>query len=420
MHHKRHLLGFMLIIFLFSSILPAYASDNSSSYLNGAYPQTLGKAAILVDASSGRVLYEKNAHQHLPPASVTKIMTALLVIEKGNLNRYITVSRNAADTPESSIWLKAGEKLTRQQLLYACMLHSANDAAVALAESTAGSEKNFVKLMNQRAKQLGMKDTRFCNPHGLQTNGHYTSAYDLALLSREALNYKIFRQVVSTKTMRIPWTGNDYNRLLINQNRLLYRYDGAIGIKTGYTKQAGNCVVGAAQRGSLVLIAVALNSPSVYQDLEQMLDYGFAHYNNETIKNSKQVSVTVPVVDGQYKTVLAKPITNLNVAVTAKEKAQLSYKIYPKNQVTAPVKKGQILGSCKMYVAGHEIGKVNLLACSSVAVKPPFFTRFKSGCFTIFKVFLLIFCCAYLIRVVNLRRQRKRRLYRSYRSYREY
>jgi D-alanyl-D-alanine carboxypeptidase (penicillin-binding protein 5/6) len=329
-----------------------------------------------MDASSGRVLYEKNAHEHLPPASVTKIMTALLLVEKRDLNRVVTISQNAADTPESSIWLEAGEKLTREQLLYACMLNSANDAAEALAESVAGSEKNFVKLMNQRARELGMKDTHFCNPHGLQTSGHYTSAYDLALLSREALNHKVFRQVVSTKNIKIPWAGNDYDRLLINQNRLLYRYDGTIGIKTGYTKQAGNCVVGAAQKGSLVLIAVALNSPSVYQDLEQMLDYGFANYSKETIKPGKQLTAKVQVANGQDKTVQARPKTDLNIAVKAKEKSQISYKLYPKKQVAAPVKKGQVLGSCKIYISGHEVGKVDLIACTSVTLQTSSFTRF--------------------------------------------
>ncbi|MEN6461388.1 MAG: D-alanyl-D-alanine carboxypeptidase family protein [Syntrophomonas sp.] len=424
MHHRRHLLCFLLIIFFFANLVPVYALNGDSPYVTGAYPQTLGKAALLMDASSGRVLYEKNAHQRLSPASVTKIMTALLVVEKGNLGREITVSQTAADTPESSIWLEAGEKLTREQLLYACMLHSANDAAVALAESVAGSEKTFVKLMNRRAQQLGMKDSHFCNPHGLETSGHYTSAYDLALLSREALNHKMFRQVVSTKTKKIPWAGNTYDRLLINQNRLLYRYEGAIGIKTGYTKVAGNCVVGAAQRGSLLLIAVAMNSPSVYQDLEQMLDYGFAHYNKETIKQVNQLSVTVPVVNGQEKTVQVRPKADLTAAVTTKEKARFSYKVYPRSQVTAPVTKGQILGSCKMYVAGQEVGKVDLLASASVAAKPSFFTRFKSGCIFFLKIifitFLIVFCCAYLIRLRNLKRRRNRRIYRTYRSDREY
>ncbi|MGI5921646.1 MAG: D-alanyl-D-alanine carboxypeptidase family protein, partial [Syntrophomonadaceae bacterium] len=255
MYQRKCLLSVFLAIFFFVNLLPVYAA-NQNLPATGTYPQTLAKAAVLMDASSGRVLYESNAHQRLSPASVTKIMTALLVAEQGNLEQKVTISQNAADTPESSVWLEPGEKLTRRQLLYACMLNSANDAAVALAESVAGSEQDFVQLMNRRARQLGMKDSHFGNPHGLETAGHYTSAYDLALLSREALTNKIFRQVVATQSTKIPWTGKEYDRLLVNQNRLLYRYDGAIGVKTGYTKQAGNCVVGAAQRGSLVLIAV--------------------------------------------------------------------------------------------------------------------------------------------------------------------
>jgi D-alanyl-D-alanine carboxypeptidase (penicillin-binding protein 5/6) len=388
--------------------------DGEKVAAKGAYPQTLGKSVLLMDDSSGRVLYEKNAHEHLPPASVTKIMTALLVVENGDLDREVTISQNAADTPESSIWLEAGEKLTRRQLLYACMLHSANDAAVALSESVGGSENNFVKLMNQRAQQLGMKDSHFCNPHGLQTDGHYTTAYDLALVSREAMKYESFRQVVSTKTENIPWAGKDCDRLLINQNRLLYRYDGAIGIKTGYTKEAGNCVVGAAQKGSLVLIAVAMNSPSVYQDLEQMLDYGFANYHKKTVDKAGQLSVEVPVLNGQAKKVEVRPSTDMAMAVKVKEQSQLSYQLCPPEQVPAPVKKGQILGNCKIFVAGHEEGQVNLLASTAVAKKPPFFTRFKSACIVvinfILKALLIIFCILYLIRRINLRRQRKRRV----------
>jgi D-alanyl-D-alanine carboxypeptidase (penicillin-binding protein 5/6) len=408
---------FLLIVFFLISVSPVYAENGDASNLPVSKPQTLGKAAVLIDASSGRVLYEANAHQQLPPASVTKIMTGLLVVEKGNLNQKVTVSQTAADTPECSIWLEAGEKLTREQLLYACMLNSANDAAMELAESIAGSEQAFVKLMNRRARQLGLKDTHFCNPHGLEASGHYTSAYDLAMLSREALHYPMFRKVVSTQTMNIPWAGHEYNRLLINQNRLLYRYDGAIGIKTGYTKQAGNCVVGAAQRGDMVLIAVSLNSPSVYQDLEQMLDYGFNNYSQKTIKKAEQLAVTVPVENGTAESVQARPQTDLVAALTEKEQSQVSYKFYPQENVSAPIKKGQILGTCRMYVAGHEAGRVNLVASSPVDPQPPLWNRFKSASIKviifIFKTFLVLFGCAYLIRFINLRRQRRRRVYRA-------
>lgn len=416
MHHLRPLLCVLLMLFYFANLLPVHAVDGDSPAVKGTYPQTLGKAALLMDAASGRVLYQVNAHQRLSPASVTKIMTGLLVVEKGDLDQQVTVSETAAATPESAIWLVAGEKLTREQLLYALMLNSANDASVALAESVAGSEEAFVELMNRRAQQLGMDDTHFCNPHGLETSGHFTSAYDLALVSREALNHKVFRQVVATKTKKIPWAENDYERLLINKNRLLYRYDDAIGIKNGYTKQAGNCVVGAAQRGSLVLIAVAMNSPSVYEDLQQMLDYGFAHYNKETIKRSNQLSVAVPVANGQEEAVQARPRADLSVAVTAPEQSQISYEVYPQGQVPAPVKKGQIVGSCKIYLAGNEVSKVDLLACTSVAQKPPFLTRLKLGCITVIKftlkAFLFVFCCLYLVRIINLRRRRKRRVYK--------
>lgn len=416
MHKRRYILGFMLTIFLFINTLPVYAVNGGDSKNKVTYPQTQGKAVLLMDASSGRVLYEVNAHEHLSPASVTKIMTALLTVEDGQFDKIVKISQKAADTPESSIWLEAGERLTREQLLYACMLNSANDAAMALAESVGGNEKNFVKMMNRRAQQLGMQDTHYRNPHGLETEGHYTSAYDLALVSREALNYKTFRQVVATKTKNIPWTGKDYNRLLINQNRLLYRYDDAIGVKTGYTKQAGNCVVGAARRGSLVLIAVSLNSPSVYQDLEQMLDYGFDNYQKVTVKKADQLSMKVPVINGKVTEIKVKPEADLTVAVTDKEKARLTYKVYAPKQVKAPVKMGQVLGNCKVYVNGREAGRVDLLASSSAARQLPFANRFKSGFFRVVKiileVFVIIFGCLYSIRIYNLRRQKKRRGYR--------
>ncbi|MGE5422023.1 MAG: D-alanyl-D-alanine carboxypeptidase family protein [Ignavibacteriales bacterium] len=371
------------------------------------------KAAILMDASSGRILYQKNAHELLPPASLTKIMTALLVVENGDLDQQTTISQHAADTEERSIWLEAGEKLTRRQLLYACMLNSANDAAAALSESVGGSEKNFAKRMNQRAQQLGMKDSHFCNPHGLPISGHYTSAYDLAILSRKAIGYKIFRQVVSTKTQHIPWTGNDYDRLLINQNRLLYRYDGAIGIKTGYTKEAGSCVVGAAQKGSLVLIAVALNSPKVYEDLQQMLDYGFANYKLKTIKMANQLVVEVPVENGTSDEIQVRPETNLAVAVKAAERSKITYKFYPHKRIEAPIRKNQVLGSYEIFIAGHDAGQVNILASAAVAKKPPFLTRFKAACIKIIKfifvTILIIFCLAYSIRRINIWRNRKMR-----------
>jgi D-alanyl-D-alanine carboxypeptidase (penicillin-binding protein 5/6) len=362
----------LVILVLFASVSSTNAFGKeplNPTCLHVSYPEPRGMAAVLMDADSGRVLYSKNSHEQLPPASLTKIMTALLVVENGNLDKEVYASEHASKIPESSINLRPGEMLTRRQLLYACMLHSANDAATALAESVAGSEVDFVKLMNKRADQLGMRDTHFCNAHGLETKGHYTSAYDLTLLTRQAMTNFAFRQVVKTKEISIPREHPFQNRVLFNENRLLNRYQGTIGVKTGYTRQAGNCVVGVAQRGNLELIAVCLNSPDVYNDLEKMLDFGFSHYQKLTLKKAEQVSVKVNVLMGQSATVTARPGCDLAVAITPEEKPQLTYRLFPRSQVFAPVKPGDIVGTCKIFLNGCEISQVKLVAGNSVPLK---------------------------------------------------
>ncbi|MEA1960667.1 MAG: D-alanyl-D-alanine carboxypeptidase family protein [Bacillota bacterium] len=291
---RRYILLFMVLFFVLN--MPLVSASGNPPDENRAQPETNGKAVVLLDANSGRVLYENNSHEKLPPASVTKIMTALLVIEKGDLDKNAVISEHAADTPEATIYAEPGEVLSRMDLLYAAMLPSANDACTALAESVSGNEASFIELMNQRARELGMKDTHYCNPHGLQTTAHVTSACDLALLAREALSNEAFAKIVGTKQTQIPWVGRDENRVLINQNRLLYRYDGAIGVKTGYTQEAGNCVVGAAKKGDMTLISVSLNSPTVYDDLQNMLDYGFENYQMVTVAKSNQLIKEVKVI----------------------------------------------------------------------------------------------------------------------------
>lgn len=413
MYQRRPLLTTFLLTILFLTYFTPVCTAKNSSAAKGAYPEPLAKAALLMDATSGRVLYQKNAYEQMPPASVTKIMTAMLTAEQGNLNQDVLISKNSAETPESSVWLEEGEILTREQLLYACMLNSANDAAVALAESVSGSIEKFVELMNRRARELDMKDTHFCNPHGLHDTNHYTTAYDLGLLSREALKNPDFCKVVATKTTTIPWTGNDFDRLLVNQNRLLNRYDGTIGLKTGYTKEAGNCVVGAAQKGSLVLIAIALNSPTVYEDLIQMLDYGFSNYNLETIVLNQESATTFSVENGKENTVSVKPVTDLTVAATNQEKNQITYRILPIGQIQAPIQEGQILGTCKIYVSGMEAGSVDLAACSTIDQKPFILNVVKAGLISISKPILTIAGCIFIIRQINIRRYRRRRFKRQ-------
>lgn len=362
----------LVVLILINSVGAASASTPVPTQASGSYPKTNGKAVVLMDAASGRVLYSQNKNDRLPPASLTKIMTAMLVVENGNLDQEVQASEHAVKTGESTIYLQVGETLTVRELLYACMLPSANDASTALAETIGGTDSAFVELMNQRASDLGMADTHFCNPHGLETAGHYTSAYDLALLTRQAMTYPIFRQVVATKRMSLPWAGRTEPRIILNENRLLYRYDGALGGKTGYTKKAGNCVVGAARRGDMELIVVSMNSTTVYEDLQQMLDYGFAHFKMVDLAPADQISAEVKVLSGKAKTITARPASDLLVAVQPEEKAMLSYKVIPESQVLAPVKAGDPVGTCCIYLNEKEVGRVNLIATGDVPINKPF------------------------------------------------
>jgi len=332
------------------------------------------REAVLIDEGSGRVLYAMNSSQRVPMASLTKVMTALLVLENGNLDQKVYISSMAAETGESTVSLEPGEILSRRELLDALLLSSANDAATALAESVAGTEDNFVVMMNRRARELGLSDTHFSNSHGLNAPDHYSSAYDLAVLSRKAMANPVFQQIVATKSAVLPWVGHPWPRFLINQNRLLFRYSGVIGIKTGYTWQAGNCVIGDAQRGSLRLIAVALHSPDVYDDIENMLNYGFKNYQACDADGSLK-AVRVKVSGGLEPAVDAQPERQLIAAVLPGEERELSYKTTVLPAIAAPVKKGAVLGAVDILLDGNQIGAVDLVAASDIPAAPTFWAR---------------------------------------------
>ena len=239
-------------------------------------PQVSAKSAALLDGMTGECLYEKNGDQRALIASTTKIMTGLLVCEAGDLDRTVTVPETAAGTEGSSMYLKSGETLTRRELLYGMMLHSGNDAALTLAISVSGSEAAFVRQMNRRACALNLTQTHFANPHGLDSGENYSTALDLARLAQAALQNEQFRAVVSTKTITCA------GRTLTNHNKLLWRYDGCIGVKTGYTRHAGRILVSAAERGGRMLIAVTISDPDDWRDHVSLLDYGFAVLGSDT------------------------------------------------------------------------------------------------------------------------------------------
>lgn len=239
------------------------------------------EAAILMDLNSGKILYSKNMHEKLYPASTTKILTAIIAIESGSLDRIVTIGVNPPLVEPTKIGLKKGEKIRLRDLMYALLVDSANDSAVAIAEYIGGTEANFAKMMNNKARLLGCKDSHFVNPNGLNNNKHLTSAYDLAIITKYAMRNSTFRKMVSTKFYTIPATNKSKAISLTNHNKMIlkstsYYYPGCIGVKTGYTIASRHTLVSAAVRGNKRLLAVILKDQEVpYNDITRMLDYGF-------------------------------------------------------------------------------------------------------------------------------------------------
>jgi D-alanyl-D-alanine carboxypeptidase len=243
------------------------------------------QSAVLMDQSSGRILYEKNPHEVKRIASITKIMTAIVAIESGKLNDTVKVSKRAVGTEGSSLYLLPGEKIKLKDLVYGLMLRSGNDAAVAIAEHVGGSVEGFVFLMNQKAKEIGMKNTHFSNPHGLDdSDDHFSTAYDMALLTRYAMKNKTYRKIAGTKVYKVPDPRGNWDRVWKNKNKLLTeKYPYCTGGKTGYTKKAKRTLVSTAKKGDFDLIAVTLNDPKDWDDHIQMYEYAFKKYDPKVV-----------------------------------------------------------------------------------------------------------------------------------------
>lgn len=244
------------------------------------------KSALLMDAQSGTIYYQKNARVRRAPASTTKIMTALLAIELGNLDDLVTVSERVTQTEGACIKLKASEIIRLKDLLYAALLYSANDACVAVAEHIGGNEENFVWLMNEKAKEIGALETHFVNPHGLDAPEHYSTAYDLALIGRRAMENETFQEIAKTPKTHIKSLHGkkEKNRILVNKNRLLRSFDGTDGVKTGFTKEAGYCLVSSASRTGYRIIAVVLGDKNRWQDSVHLLNAGFDYLEKVVLR----------------------------------------------------------------------------------------------------------------------------------------
>ena len=320
---------------------------------------TSAASAILMDAESGRVLYEQNVDREMLIASTTKIMTALVALREGTLSETVKVSRSAAYTEVSSMYLKEGEELTLETLLYGLMLCSGNDAAVAIAEHIGGSQEGFARLMNETAGELGMKHSSFANPNGLDAEGHYSTARDMAILACAAMKNETLARIVSTRTITIG------GRTMTNHNKLLSYMGGCIGLKTGYTKAAGRTLVSCAEQNGQRLIAVTLQDGNDWADHQALYEYGFSTYPALRLAVLGQEVKRVPVQDAVQSTV---SLVAANGFFWPKAESEtIESRIELERPLTAPLSAGTKVGQVIFSLRGREIGRVDLLCGESAA-----------------------------------------------------
>lgn len=325
-----------------------------------AAPGDSASASILVDAASGRVLCGHDVDTPRPIASITKLMTALVAAERGpGLSAEVTIRPEWTGIEGSSMYLRAGETLTVESLLYGLLLVSGNDAAVALAEGCAGEVETFLTWMNQRAEALGMENTHFSSPNGLQDEDNYSTAADMALLAREVLQNEALRRICSTRSESVA------GRTLVNHNKLLWRYDGCEGLKTGYTDQAGRTLVSCARRGDQVLIAVTLNDRDDWADHAALLDYGFSAYPACTVVEEGAVLGSAPVTGSVTPQVDLCAGSSFSYPLSAEEKADWTVQL--DGPLAAPLSAGQKVGTVSIAVSGKTVGSVDLVCASDVA-----------------------------------------------------
>lgn len=343
----------------------------TESILPGTNLDIKAKSVVLMEQHTGDVLYEQNMDEKLKPASITKIMSLILIMEaidKKALTpeEVVTASAHAASMGGSQIWLKEGEAMTVDDLLKATVVGSANDATVALAEKVAGTEEVFVQKMNEKAKQLGMNNTVFKNATGLDEEGHFTTAYDVALMSRELLGYPLIRRYSTLWIERIREGESE----LVNTNKLVRFYEGTTGLKTGTTSGAKHCVSASAKRGSTELIAVVMgadNSKDRFEGAKKMLDFGFANYMLFEIEpDFNQDRLTASVRDGVKKTVKGEAKGKVMKVGKTADKNSVKQTVVLKDDLSAPVKKGDRIGAIECYIGEEKVGEIPVVACEEV------------------------------------------------------
>ena len=359
----KRLLAFLICVFLcpvFISAAPRRISHDREA------PSLSAESAVLIEANGGNILCEKNAHSRMAMASTTKIMTALIAAEKGDLERVVSVSADAVGVEGSSIYLYAGERITLGDLLSAMLLESANDAAAAIAIEIGGSIDGFCDMMNEKAAELGLTDTHFMNPHGLFDEEHYTTAYELAIIAREAMKNEVIKKTVSTRKLIIkPVEGNV--RALYNHNKMLAMYEGANGIKTGFTKKSGRCLIGSAERDGLLLISVTLNAPDDWSDHRALFDFGFENFVSLKLAYKKKTCYMQDVMGGveQALPLFYRDDVFVTIEKSSAERVKMVVETFNRYEI-APVCENKPVGRAVWLLDGEKIAEATLISAFSV------------------------------------------------------
>lgn len=424
----------MFLILSMISILPSFSYAEK--------PSISAKAAILIDANTGEILFEKNMNDKMYPASTTKIMTAILAIENGNLDDKVVVDEKTPyEISGSHIALVPDEVLTLDVLLHALLIESANDSAVVIAKHISGSVDEFAKLMNQKAKEIGAKNTHFTNPHGLHDDLHTTSAYDLALIAKYAFKNEIFREIVSMYKYTIaPTNKQPESRYLKSSNKLIYgtgsgnrinidgkvvdiKYDGADGIKTGYTQEAQRCLVSTAVSGNQRLIAVVLNAQgnNIWIDTHKLLNYGFDNFDSKQIAFTNEFIKNIDVEYGDKPYVTGIIGQNLFVNIPKGKENDIKREVMIGEKINAPITKGQVIGRIEYKLDDKVIGAANIISTDEINKKAVYevvntaieFTLFKQWWFWL--IILLVFWRFIVITKRRKRRNRRSKLKFNYR-----
>ncbi len=326
------------------------------------------KAAVLMDACTGAVLYSKNMNERLGMASTTKIMTGILAIEHGNLTDTVTIPAEGEWVEGSSIYLNPNEKISLETLLYGLLLKSGNDAAVAIGKHISGSEEAFVNLMNDKAAELGLKNTHFANPHGLYHENHYTTAYELAKIAKYAMENPVFAQIVNTQSYKETPPEDRNGRVINNANKLISMFSDAIGVKPGFTPETGRTLVGAAEKNGMKVITVTLDCPDDWNEHRNMFDYAFNNFEKKVILKKGDSVGTFRVFGGNYNEVGLISENEISMLVKKGEKADYTIEM-DQQTLNAPVFSGQNVGNAKICSGDKVIGEVEIVTNGDVPIR---------------------------------------------------